>query len=154
MRIAASTDSLVFNGATVWFGRRRRDWFAGERFVERDFDVVGRTGNVCRIGRGFAVDRAFVNNLSFWINHNHVRRVLRAISASGFAFRIEKQRGLLRFPAGRDLSGLHLATDCPSSPGALESIAQPDDAFARCIPPATFACCRCRNAFSRTGIPD
>ena len=40
------------------------------------FDVVGRTGDIIGIRRRFAVDRAFVDDLSFRIDDEHVRSVL------------------------------------------------------------------------------
>src|SRR6202030_2683854 len=84
--------------AAVGFGLGVGNRLAAERFVERGFDVVGRTRDVGRIGRRFAVDRAFVNDFAFGINHHHIGSVFGAVKFGHIAFRIEKKGGLLRFP--------------------------------------------------------
>ncbi len=120
--------SFVFNRATVRPRVRRRDWFAGERFVERDFDVIGRIRNVRRIWRGFAVNRTFVDQFSFRIDHGHVRRVFCPVGAPGFAFRIEKKRGLMRFPLRHFLHRL-LRRKVPFGSRRVGIDRQPDNAF-------------------------
>src|SRR5204863_5029400 len=101
-----SLTSLVLHRAAVGLGVGVRHGFAGERFVERDFHVVGRACDVGGIWSGFTVNRAFVNNFALGIDDKHVRRVLRAVAAARFAVGIENKRALLRFPFGHFGVGL------------------------------------------------
>ena len=75
--------------AAVRFGLGVGNRLAAEGFVERGLDVIRRCRDIGRIGRGFAVDRTFVNDFTFGIDHDHVGRVLRAVKLRDFAFRIE-----------------------------------------------------------------
>ena len=74
---------------------RLRGWIAdrlaGQSFVERSLDVIGRGRDIVRIRRGFAIDRSLVNNFSFGTNYDHVRRILRSVEGFCYvAFRIEQ----------------------------------------------------------------
>src|SRR5437867_7059537 len=80
----AATASLIFYRAAVWARVGVRNGFAIHRFIERYFHVVSRARNVSWIRRGFAIDRAFVNDFALGIDDEHVRGVARVVSAAGF----------------------------------------------------------------------
>src|SRR5438477_9157082 len=124
-----ATGSLVFNRAAVGAGIGARDHFTTHRFIERSFHVIGRARNVGWIGRSFAVDRAFVNDFALRIDNKHVRRVACIISATGFAFWVKQQRGLLGVPIFHHFLRL-LGRHVPLKAGRAGIDRQPDDTFA------------------------
>ena len=131
-RTATATASFVFDRATVWLCLWRRNRLASQRFIQSNLHVIGRAWNVGRIWTRFAVDCAFVGDFSFRINDDHVGRVLGAVRAPRFAFRIEKQRCLPRLPRFSDLLRL-FRRDIALRAGRIGIDGQPDHSFARIL---------------------
>jgi len=120
---------VVLHRAAVRSCGRITDFLAGQRFIEGDPHVVGRTRDVVGIRRGFAVDGAFINYFAVGIDDKHVGRVLGAIGLAGLAVRIDEKRGRFRLPFGHLLLGL-FGRKISLFPGRGRINAQPDNAFA------------------------
>jgi hypothetical protein len=132
LRTATATASFVFDRATVWLCLWRRDGLARERLIQSNLHVISRAWNVGWIRTCFAVDCAFIGDFSFRINDDHVGRVLGAVRAPRFAFRIEKQRRLPRLPRFSDLLRL-FRRDIAFRAGRIGIDGQPDHSFARIL---------------------
>src|ERR1051325_3434799 len=89
-RLPRAAALFILHRATVRSGAGRGHWLSSHRFFESNLNVIGCPWNISWIRRCLAVDRSFVNNLAFWVDHKHVGGVLGGIGLACLSLGVEQ----------------------------------------------------------------